>query len=126
MYAEPETGGLELTEDNVEMVLDEIRPYLMAGTVLLAHTASLLHRPGCSDRLLHVPDSRCQLYACTCPALWAAQAPALLLYSASKHRGCRLRPAWLQPAGLQHYANSRSSETHELIKAFMGPASRMH
>ena len=31
VYAEPETGGLELTEDNVEMVLDDIRPYLMAG-----------------------------------------------------------------------------------------------
>ncbi len=24
-------GMLELTEDNVEMVLDEVRPYLMAG-----------------------------------------------------------------------------------------------
>lgn len=30
VYAEPETGGLELTEENVELVLDDIRPYLMA------------------------------------------------------------------------------------------------
>ena len=36
VYAEPETGGLELTEENVEMVLDDIRPYLMAGLRLLS------------------------------------------------------------------------------------------
>ena len=31
-------GGLELTEENVEMVLDEIRPYLMAGVALCSQT----------------------------------------------------------------------------------------
>lgn len=35
--------GLELTFENVELVLDEIRPYLMAGAELLLR---------CSDQLL--------------------------------------------------------------------------
>ena len=31
MHAVADMGMLELNEDNVEMVLDEVRPYLMAG-----------------------------------------------------------------------------------------------
>ena len=31
MYAVADMGMLELNEENVEMVLDEVRPYLMAG-----------------------------------------------------------------------------------------------
>ena len=31
LIADPDAGNLELTEENVELVLDEVRPYLMAG-----------------------------------------------------------------------------------------------
>ncbi len=40
VHAVADMGMLELNEENVEMVLDEVRPYLMAGEFLVRQIIS--------------------------------------------------------------------------------------
>ena len=49
LVADPDTGSLELTEENVELVLDEVRPYLMAGAA--SGGALLCRSPRWADAL---------------------------------------------------------------------------
>ena len=46
---------LELTDENVEMVLDEIRPYLMAGA---ASPFSLCDNPECAQQMTGAQSCR--------------------------------------------------------------------
>lgn len=77
-------GMLELNEENVEMVLDEVRPYLMAGDC----SARLLQEMLFTESFMACSSFPCheslQLYKKECKSF---RCPFILIYDLKQHCG---------------------------------------